>query len=126
MSREYNSMSFTPEEVKKGLHTSLIDYLISLQYSSEHRFNDIHITSDSYCLIVEWVFVPFDHSYGGSFQYVDEDEHVMREVELPSGGYEFIFADEDPNEYLKDWLKEHPGWTRDHFGHWTYEKPEKK
>ena len=81
----YNSMSFIPEEVKQGLHMKLIKYLLDYNKDCEQHYNDIHINNDGYWLIVEWASIPYDHAWGGSFQYVDFDEVVMHEVHLPDG-----------------------------------------
>lgn len=118
----FNSMSFSPEDMKAGLHKELIDYLVNYHLNQDDRFNDIHLTTDGFCLIVEWEQVPYDHSYGGSFRYVDEDSDVMRRVDLPDGSWEYIYEDDDPNQYLHDWLVEHPGWTKDDYGHWVFKE----
>ena len=54
MSEKYNSMAFTPEEVKKGLHLKLLNTLLDLNAAREDAsYNDIHIWSDSYCTIID-------------------------------------------------------------------------
>lgn len=74
--RVYNSMSFTPNEVKKNLHIKLIESLVDIAAELEDGFYDIHLTTDGYCFIVEWSYVPNDYSFGGTFEYKsfnDED-----------------------------------------------------
>ena len=77
-SNTYNHMAFVPEDVKKGMVNKLIKTLLEMNEKSEEHYNDIHITSDSYCTIVEWVWAPIDKSYGGEFQFVDEDEYIEK------------------------------------------------
>lgn len=126
MKTEYNSMSFSREAMKEGLHLELIKYLVNYHLNNDYHFNDVHITTDGETLIVEWEQVPYDHSFGGSFQYVEEDCLVMRDLDLPDGGNTFIPQDDDPEEYLKEWLKEHPGWKRSAYGHWVFEDKDKQ
>lgn len=119
-SERFNTMTFSQKEVETGLHKPLLDYLI--QYYSanaEDTFNDIHITSDGECLIIQWVQVPYDRSYGGEFQYIEEDECIMREVILPDNSSTHIYADEDPEEIINLWLQENPGWERGPYGGWV-------
>ena len=78
---KYNSMAFTPEEVEKGMPQKLIQTLLDLNNLSEDHFNSMHITTDSYCTIVEWVWGPVDRSYGGHFEFVDENQYVETERE---------------------------------------------
>lgn len=125
MKTEYNSMSFSREAMKEGLHLELIKYLVNYHLNNDYHFNDVHITTDGETLIVEWEQVPYDHSFGGSFQYVEEDCLVMRDLDLPDGGNTFIPQDDDPEEYLKEWLNEHPGWKRSDYGHWVFEDKDK-
>lgn len=125
MKTEYNSMSFSREAMKEGLHLELIKYLVNYHLNNDYHFNDVHITTDGETLIVEWEQVPYDHSFGGSFQYVEEDCLVMRDLDLPDGGNTFIPQDDDPEEYLKEWLEEHPGWKRSAYGHWVFEDKDK-
>ena len=70
-----NSMSFTPKDVEKGELRKFLDTLLSMDL--DERYNEIHIWSDSFCTIVDWECVPWDHSYGGTFEYVDEDHEVI-------------------------------------------------
>lgn len=75
-----NSQSFTPDDIKAGLFTDLIRLLMDFNTRAEGRYMEIHITSDSYCTIVEWECVPYDHSYGGKFEYIGGDEQIFKEV----------------------------------------------
>jgi len=126
MKTEYNTMSFSREAMKEGLHLELIKYLVDYHLNNDEHFNDVHITTDGETLIVEWDMVPYSHAYGGSFQYVDEESYVMREVRLPDDTTEFIFAEDDPNQFIKEWLEDHPGWERTMYGHWTFKDPNKQ
>ena len=65
-----NSMAFPPEE--KENMKKLLKFLVE-DYDSEEYYNEVHITTDGYCTIVEWDTVPYDRSFGGKFEYVDVD-----------------------------------------------------
>ena len=72
-----NSMAFTPEE-KENLK-KLIKFLVE-DYDSDEYYNEIHITTDGYCTIVEWDTIPYDGSFGGRIEYVDDMiKHVRME-----------------------------------------------
>lgn len=122
MNRNYNSVAFTPEEVKKGLHTNLIYYLLSFNSESESdEYYEIHITSDGYCTIVEFEKIPYDHSFGGTFEYVDSDHRVMKEYIFPDNSIQYLGSDEEFNEVLEDWLKDNPGWVKGPYGGWYHD-----
>lgn len=70
----YNSQAFTPEEVKAGLMQELLTCLFNYNKKSQDHYMDIHITTDSYCFIVEWCCVPYSHEWGGNFKFIPFDE----------------------------------------------------
>lgn len=115
-----NRQAFTPEEVAQGLLQDLLNYLLKYNYKCESGYYEIHITSDSFCTIVEWEDVPYDKSWGGTFKYVDENHVVMKEVIFPDNHSEYLF-DEEEQEAIDEWLKENPGWKRNEFGTWYNE-----
>lgn len=117
----YNSMAFTPEEVAKGQHLKLLNALLDLTSGKEDAsYNDIHIWSDGYCTIIDWV--DYNPEFGmGRFEFVPGDGYIMREFSFPDNHYE-MFSDEDEfNEALKEWLKDNPGWVKTSYGTWTNE-----
>lgn len=118
---EVNSVGFTPEEVKKGLHLDLINYLLDYNKKSEHHFNEIHITSDGYCLIVEWVNNNYEYMAYNGFKYVDEDHRIFKRVEFPDNHSEYLDDDEE-NEAIEEWIKDNPGWEKDRYGMWHNKK----
>ena len=69
-----NKMAFSPEEVKEGLHKTLLDYLLDYNAKSNDWMNDIHVTTDGYCTIVCWDQVPVKRDCGGGFVYIDEKD----------------------------------------------------
>lgn len=121
MSRDVNSHAFTPEEVEKGLHLKLLKTLLELSNESTEHYNDIHITSDGYCTIIEWVNVPYSHEWGGQFNFVDEDQVIMTEKMFPDNHTELCYDEEDYKEKLDEFLKEYPGWVKTPYGAWTNE-----
>ena len=109
---KYNSQAFTKEEVKQGLHLDLINYLLDYNSKSKECFNDIHIDSDGFCVIVEWV----TETYGDvltSFEFVDEDEVVLKIVKFPDGSYDYVEDQDEANDRFQLWLHENPDWERD-------------
>lgn len=123
MMREYNSQSFTPDEVKKGLHLDLLNYLLDHNKKNETQYYDIHITTDGFCIIIEWTDVDYNQKYGpdGKFEFIPANGCVMLSFEFPDGHSDYFNSEEEFNEALKDWLKENPGWVKTPYGTWTNE-----
>ena len=123
MSREYNRQAFTPEEVKQGLLNDLLTYLLDYNKKNKTHYYDIHITTDGYCSIVEWVDVGYNNEYGddGKFRFVNYDQVVMLEKTFPDNHRELCYDEEDYQERLKEWLEENPGWVKTTYGTWTNE-----
>lgn len=121
--REYNSQAFTPEEVKKGLHLDLLNYLLEHNKKNENQYYDIHITTDGYCTIIEWKDVNYSQDYGpeGKFEYVPYNGLVMLEYDFPDNHREMCYDEEDYQERLKEFLEENPGWVKTSYGTWTNE-----
>ena len=71
-----NSIAFTPEDVEKGEFQKFLIALTNMDL--EDRYNEIHIWSDGYCQIIDWVTRHYDNSCGeGSFEFIDEDHEVI-------------------------------------------------
>ena len=121
MDKKYNSMTFSTENMEEGIHKELIDYLVNYHLNEDDHFNDIHITTDGECLVVEWVQVPYDRTYGGSFQYCDEDSYVVTEVIFPDNSSELV-EPERKEEVFNEWLTEHPTWKKNQWGFWFNEE----
>ena len=117
--KQYNSQAFTPEECEKGLHLDLIKFLLEQSNKFENSYYEIHIDSDGYCTIVEW----YDRRYDGAdgddgWKFVDYEHELMYRQEFPDNHYEYVFSKEEGQELLDEWLKEHPGWKKNEYGHW--------
>jgi len=111
-----NSMYFGKKELEAMYE--LIRFLNEQSYKSEY-YNDVHIfPADLGAFVVEWAQVPWDHTYGGSFRYVDENQTVCTELKYPDDTFGYV---EDPGEALNEWLEENPGWTKDEWGYWHHE-----
>lgn len=122
MEREYNYQAFTPEEVKKGLHLDLLNYLLEHNKKNENQYYDIHITTDGYCTIIEWTDINYQHEgEEGKFKYVPSDGYVMIEKFFPDNHSEMCYDEEDYQERLDNFLKENPGWVKTPYGTWTNE-----
>lgn len=118
MKRNYNTQAFTPEEVEQGLLQDLINYLLEYNKKCESGYYDIHITSDSYCTIVEWVDINYEFQYEeGKWDFVDADEEVYKGIYLPDNTTQYVPRSE-ADKVLPDWLKEHPNWKQDSWGRW--------
>lgn len=77
MELKYNYMAFTPEEVENGMVASTLTFLLHANKISEDHFNDIHVWSDGYCTIVEWIWKDYSGDLErGSFEYVGYDQEV--------------------------------------------------
>lgn len=97
----------------------LVRHLLEENSTNDTHYNDIRIyNDDSSAFIVEWVQVPWSREYGGNFKYVDEDQYVMTEYFLPDNSSIMLMTDEEFNDYLKEWLEEHPGWEKSQYDGW--------
>lgn len=117
MAKAYNSQAFTPEEVKKGLHLDLINYLLDYNLKANGYYIDIHIDTDGYCVIVEWVQESYKDACT-SFEFVDYDEEVMKIIRYPDNSYGYASNEDEANDMLQLWLHENPGWKKNSFGQW--------
>lgn len=117
----YNYQAFTPEEVKQGLFQDLLDYLMGYNKKNRERYYDIHITTDGYCWVIEWVEVNYNEQYGqdGKFEYIPADSCVMTAYRFPDGHSEYFATKAEFEEVLEDWLKENPGWVKNEYGLWS-------
>lgn len=119
MRSDYNSQAFTPEEVKQGLHIKLINTLLDYNVNSETHYNDIHITSDGYCMIVEWVNNGYEYGYS-KYQLLSEDDYIYTRVDFPDGHYDYVPSDEK-DIVLQQWINNHPEWKQNDYGTWYYD-----
>jgi len=104
---EINSVTFTPEEVKKGLHLDLIKYLLDYTSKSETSFNDIHITTDdAHCCVIEWSKNNYYEKGIHGFRYIDEEHSVFKEVVFPDNHIEYLHDYEEPAA-IEDWWQKH-------------------
>lgn len=132
-----NSQSFSKEQIENNEMTEFVNMLCKLSYGEGSTYNDIRIRpTDCGGFVVEWAEVSWDHQYGGSFEYVDDDQVVVKEYVFPDNHTELCYNDDDFNERLEEFLKENPSWEKTSYGTWTntienekfsslYEKDEK-
>lgn len=127
MGEEYNSKAFTPKEVQAGLLADLLNYLLSYnQNPASESYYDIHITTDGYCMIVEWSSVDNDHQFGGTFQYIGEEQVIYTTYQLPDGSSIDLQSEDEFQEYFTQWMSVNPGWVKTSYGTWTNEIENKK
>lgn len=97
-----------------------LNVLISYNSDPEEKYyNDIHIYQEESLIILEWDHVPYDGSWGGKFQFVEEDQFVMTEKIFPDNHTELCYDEEDFKERLEEFLKDNPGWEKTPYGTWT-------
>jgi len=99
---------------------NFIKVLHDISKSDSGWYCDIHTYYDDCNIyVVEWTQ---SRDWGkDGFKYVGEDEVVMIEGEFPDKHYEYFLNEEEYEEALSDWLKEHPTYDRDFYGRW-YDK----
>lgn len=110
-----NYQAFTPEEVKKGCFKKLLDTLIELQKDMDI---DIHITSDGYCIIMEWISKCDEDT--ACFKFVDSDQQLVTEVLMPDNSYEYLFEYENrtADDLINEFVKKHPEYKQNQYGMW--------
>ena len=126
----YNEKAFTPKEVEAGMVTEFIDFLLKQDAKTaelrtkNHKYTNINIKHDGYCTIVQYCEVFFDED-DPCFEFVDEGEHVATVLVLPDNTTVLCWDQEDADETLKDFLKNHPYYVQNEYGRW-YDTRESK
>lgn len=124
MGKNYNSMHFSREDVKNNLHLDLLNTLYKISLSCEGDIIHIHTYTEEGAVIVEWC----QHNYDmddisvNTFSYIDYDECVMMEGRFPDNHYEYFHSEEEYNEVLSEWLKEHPTYKQNQWSQWYDEE----
>ena len=93
--------------------------------SSTGGYTNINITNDSYCVIVQWCEVFFNDD-SPKFEFVNEGETVATVLELPDNSTMLCWDEDDAKEYLDEFLKEHPYYKKNEYGHWYNENEQKE
>jgi len=118
-----NRQYFDKKAVSSGAFSNFLKTLMDFSYQNgdldSGTYNDIHIyPADCGAFMVEWSQESWNMSEGGRFEYVAEDESVMIERVMPDNSVEFFFDQDDYEERLADWLKEHPAYYKTSWGTW--------
>ena len=100
---EFNSIAFTPDEVAEGFLEKFLGVLLDFNNKNQERYHDIHITTDGFCTIVEWVTRPYDDSCAGKFKFVGEAQFIATEVVLPNGDVKYAFSKEEEREIIENY-----------------------
>lgn len=125
--KDVNSQYFSKEQVEAGELADFVTLLMKQCYGKGTNYNDIRIyPEDCGAFSVSWANVPWDHSYGGGFVYVEEDQVVMTEYMFPDNHFEYCYDEEDYKNRLDEFLKENPGWEKTSYGTWTNRKENEK
>lgn len=101
---------------------ALIKHLSELSIKDNNLYSDIHVYPEEGSFIVEWAQLPYDHSYGGNFKYVGEEEEVLTYKTFPDNSGDYFRDEEEFKVALDDWLAENPKWKRNQFGRWYEEE----
>lgn len=105
-----------------NLFNQFLAALLEYNKTAEEDFNDIHIKPEDGDLIkLEWIQVPYSQEWGGAFKFVDDDEEVLKHVDLPDGSYDYAVDDEDAERIRNNWITTHPNWKRTFYGFWYEE-----
>ena len=101
---DFNRQYFSDKDVKAGLHIKFIQFLLDNFESKEYRI-DMHVYhEDCGAIIVEWTRQLWDHlDEMGGFQFVEDGQFVVQEVQFPDGHYDYARSDEEAEEMLKAW-----------------------
>lgn len=100
-----NTQYFDSKQIEAGELDAFVKILMSAAYGKGKYYNDIHIVpTDLGAFIVEWLQVPWDHSSGGRFASIDEDEVIMKEYKMPDGSYQFFENKSDYEEAINDYF----------------------
>ena len=120
---KFNEKAFTPEEVKAGMLTEFIDFLLKQDMKAaelrdaDHKYTNINIINDGYCTIVQYCEVYFNLD-DPCFEFVDEGEYVATVLELPDESTVLCWNKEDAQETLDEFLKDHPYYKKNQYGRW--------
>ncbi len=124
--KNYNTQVFDMED-KDGLKRAMAFIWTLLQDRNDLYYNDIHIHEEERYLILDWTQVYFDTGReSGSFQFVDYDQYVMKEIYFPDGHYEYVTSPEEEEEKRSEWQKENPEWTKNEYGTWVNEEENRR
>ena len=89
-------------------------------YDNSGFYNDIHIIpTDCGDFVVEWVQRPWDDTFGGHFEFLEEDEEVYKQVRLPNNEYIWVPKRQSEHEVIREWLKDNPGYELNEYGVWV-------
>lgn len=70
---DINTMTFVPEQHEQV--KNLINYLLDQNFTDKHSFNEIRVTSDGFCHIVNWInHSDSDFGEEGEFVHMFPDE----------------------------------------------------
>jgi hypothetical protein len=116
--KDINRMCFSEPETA----TEFINSLCEISLKDSYFYNDIHTYTEENYIIVEWVQIPHSREYGGSFQYVDENQSIMTCYQFPDNHYEFLGSEDEYCDALHLFLTEHPYYKQNQFGRWYDER----
>ena len=115
-----NRQHFSKKQIANGELERFLKILMDVSYGTGDYYNDIHIIpSDCGSFDMEWEQVPWNHQFGGRFEFLTEGQVVMEEFTFPDNHIEMCFDEQDFKERLNAWLVENPGWYQNSWGMWT-------
>lgn len=112
-----NSAFYSSDKEQQAFLKQL-QVLIDYNKQSTDYYFDIHIYQEEDSIRLDWEQVPYSHEWGGHFEFLEDDDVVLKEVIFPDNHTEYLFEDEK-EEALNDWCKEHPEYKKTSYGTWT-------
>ena len=116
MAEKPNVATFTSVEDAGEFVSKLLDI------DNEDTFFDIHVYMEEGLVVLEYVQVPYDGSYGGKFEYVDSDSEIVTNKYLPDGTWIQVHSESEYEEELVKFLRSHPNYVMNDWGQWTLEE----
>ena len=100
---DYNRQYFSKKDVESGLYLKFIKFILENFETAEYRI-DMHVYhEDCGAIIVEWVRQLWEYiDEMGKFVFINDDQHIMQEVQFPDGHYDYAHNDEEAADLIKE------------------------
>lgn len=119
---KFSSISFSREEIEKGLMQKFIDFVIEYNKEANDYHIDMHIWYDGCTTVIDYAQLNYDYDKGQAFEFVGEDYQIMKIVQLPDNTITYAYDDEEEKEIIEEFLKEHPHYKKNEYGRWYDER----
>lgn len=103
---KHNTQYFAKEQYESGALSAFVKALMDQSYDAGGTKNEIRIRpEDLGAYSVDWIQIPWSGEYGGSLEFLDEDQVIMTEFRFPDGHTELLEDDESFQGRLAEWLE---------------------